>query len=114
MLTGPRCQHGEHPRSAAIREAKEELGIDIEISDHLGELGEKREGKDGVFIQQNIFTSEGINWLSFTYIIKTNIEIKNITPKKGEIEEAKWFTKENALRNSVSLFDKEAILSLEK
>ena len=34
--------------------------------------------------------------------------------KKGEIEEAKWFTKENALRNSVSLFDKEAILSLEK
>ena len=26
----------------------------------------------------------------------------------------KWFTKENALRNSVSLFDKEAILSLEK
>ena len=30
----------------------------------------------------------------------------------GEIEEAKWFTKENALRNSVSLFDKEAIMSL--
>jgi len=113
-LPGGFVDYGEHPRSAAIREAKEELGIDIEISDHLGELGEKREGKDGVFIQQNTFTSEGINWLSFTYIIKTNIEMENITPKKGEIEEAKWFTKENALRNSVSLFDKEAILSLEK
>ena len=113
-LPGGFVDYGEHPRSAAIREAKEELGIDIDISDNQGESGKKREGKDGVFIQQNIFTSEGINWLSFTYIIKTDIEIENITPKKGEIEEAKWFTKENALLNSVSLFDKEAILSLEK
>jgi NADH pyrophosphatase NudC (nudix superfamily) len=46
--------------------------------------------------------------------MKNDIEIEKITPKKGEIEEAKWFTKENALRNSVSLFDKEAILSLGK
>lgn len=113
-LPGGFVDYGEHPRNAAIREAKEELGIEIDISDHLGESGQKRNGEDGVFIQENIFTSEGINWLSFTYIIKKDIIIENITPKKGEIEEAKWFTKENALRNSVSLFDKEAILSLEK
>ena len=113
-LPGGFVDYGEHPRNAAIREAKEELGIEIDISDNLGESGEKRNGEDGVFIQENIFTSEGINWLSFTYIIKADIRIESITPKKGEIEEAKWFTKENALRNSVSLFDKEAILSLEK
>ena len=35
-----------------------------------------------------------------------------IKPKKGEIEEVRWFSRENAIRNSVSLFDKEAILSL--
>ena len=113
-LPGGFVDYGEHPRNAAIREAKEELGIEIDISDNLGESGEKRNGEDGVFIQENIFTYEGINWLSFTYIIKADIRIESITPKKGEIEEAKWFTKENALRNSVSLFDREAILSLEK
>ena len=113
-LPGGFVDYGEHPRNAAIREAKEELGIEIDISDNLGESGQKRNGEDGVFIQENIFTYEGINWLSFTYIIKADIRIESVIPKKGEIEEAKWFTKENALRNSVSLFDKEAILSLEK
>ena len=78
----------------------------------MGESGNLKEGNDGSFVQQNIFTLEGINWLSFTYKTESNITIENIVPKKGEIEEAKWFTKENALRNSVSLFDKEAIMSL--
>ena len=111
-LPGGFVDYAEHPRLAAIREAKEELGIDIEIADNLGESGNLKEGNDGSFVQQNIFTLEGINWLSFTYKTESNITIENIVPKKGEIEEAKWFTKENALRNSVSLFDKEAIMSL--
>ncbi|MBF26786.1 MAG: hypothetical protein CMA98_03260 [Euryarchaeota archaeon] len=113
-LPGGFVDYGEHPRQAAIREAKEELGIEIEIADNLGESGDRKKGNDGAFIQQNIFTSEGINWLSFTYRVKSNTNIEDIIPKKGEIEEARWFTKENALRNSVSLFDKEAILSLNK
>ncbi len=113
-LPGGFVDYGEHPRQAAIREAKEELGIEIEIADNLGESGDRKKGNDGAFIQQNIFTSEGINWLSFTYRVKSNTNIEDIIPKKGEIEDARWFTKENALRNSVSLFDKEAILSLNK
>ena len=113
-LPGGFVDYGEHPRQAAIREAKEELGIEIEIADNLGESGGRKKGNDGAFIQQNIFTSEGINWLSFTYRVKSNTNIEDIIPKKGEIEDARWFTKENALRNSVSLFDKEAILSLNK
>jgi ADP-ribose pyrophosphatase YjhB (NUDIX family) len=113
-LPGGFVDYGEHPRQAAIREAKEELGIEIEIADHLGESGNRKKGNDGVFIQENIFTSEGINWLSFTYRAISNTNIENIIPKKDEIEEAKWFTKENALRNSVSLFDKEALLALNK
>ena len=88
------------------------MNIDIEISDPLGESGENKEGDNGVLIQQNIFTNEGINWLSFTYKTRINISMDKIKPKKGEIEEVRWFSRENALRNSVSLFDKEAILSL--
>ena len=111
-LPGGFVDYGEHPRLAAIREAKEELNIDIEIADPLGESGENIDGDSGVIIQQNIFTNEGINWLSFTYRTKVNLSIDKIEPKKGEIEEVRWFSRENALRNSVSLFDKEAILSL--
>ena len=111
-LPGGFVDYGEHPRQAAIREAKEELNIDIEIADPLGESGENIDGDSGVIIQQNIFTNEGINWLSFTYRTKVNLSIDKIEPKKGEIEEVRWFSRENALRNSVSLFDKEAILSL--
>ena len=113
-LPGGFVDYGEHPRQAAIREAKEELNIDIEIADPLGESGENIDGDSGVIIQQNIFTNEGINWLSFTYRTKVNLSIDKIKPKKGEIEEVRWFSRENALRNSVSLFDKEAILSLKE
>ncbi len=113
-LPGGFVDYGEHPRNAAIREAKEELGIDIEIPDQLGESGDRKHGSDGSFIQENIFTSEGINWLSFTYRSTSNVSIEKIIPKKGEIEEARWFTLENALHNSVSLFDRQALMSIKK
>ena len=111
-LPGGFVDYGEHPRTGAVREALEELGIIIQISDKQGESGEVIDGDDGVIIQQNIFTSEGINWLSFTYNCNLDIPIEKIKPKKGEIEEARWFTKEDALKNAVSMFDRDAILRL--
>ena len=47
-----------------------------------GESGDIIEGEDGVIIQENIFTSEGINWLSFTYKCKLDIPIEKIIPKE--------------------------------
>lgn len=111
-LPGGFVDYGEHPRKGAVREALEELGIEIEIPDKNGESGEVIEGNDGAIIQQNVFTSEGINWLSFTYICNLDIPIEKIKPKEGEIEEARWFNKEDALRNAVSMFDRDAILRL--
>ena len=57
-LPGGFVDYGEHPRQAAIREAKEELNIDIEIADPLGSR-RNIDGDSGVIIQQNIFTNEG-------------------------------------------------------
>jgi|TARA_B100001996_G_C18663051_1_gene593825 ADP-ribose pyrophosphatase YjhB (NUDIX family) len=111
-LPGGFVDYGEHPREGAVREALEELGIAIEISDKKGESGDIKEGDDGLIIQQNIFTSEGINWLSFTYKSYLDIPIEDIEPKDDEIEEAKWFAKDDALRNAVSIFDRDAILRL--
>ncbi len=112
-LPGGFVDYGEHPRTGAVREALEELGINILIPDKFGESGEVIEGNDGLIIQENIFTSEGINWLSFTYRCELDIPIQEIIPKDDEIEEAKWFTIDDALRNAVSIFDRDAILRIE-
>jgi ADP-ribose pyrophosphatase YjhB (NUDIX family) len=112
-LPGGFVDYGEHPRTGAVREALEELGINILIPDKFGESGEVIEGNDGLIIQENIFTSEGINWLSFTYRCELDIPIQEIIPKDDEIEEAKWFTIDDAGRNAVSMFDRDAILRIE-
>lgn len=35
-LPGGFCDAGEHPEQAAVREAREELGVDVELGRHLG------------------------------------------------------------------------------
>ena len=60
-------------------------------------------------IRQEIFTPDGICWLSFTYKCEADISAEEIVPKDDEIEEAKWFDKQEALSVAVSLFDIEAI-----
>ena len=46
---------------------------------------------------------------SFTYLCEADIPAGEIVPKDDEIEEARWFTKDEALSVAVSLFDIEAI-----
>ena len=43
------------------------------------------------------------------FVSRADIAAENIVPKDDEIEEAKWFEKEEALSVAVSLFDIEAI-----
>ena len=108
-LPGGFVDYGEHPREAAVREALEELGVVIEIPDPLNSLEKKTEGEDGAIVQAKIFNDEGINWVSFTYKCKADLEGQEISPKDDEIEEARWFTKEEAIRAAVSEFDIDAI-----
>ena len=72
------------------------------------------DGDDGALIQEAIFQQDGINWISFTYKCQADIAAEDIVPKDDEIEEARWFTKEDALGNAVSLFDIEAIHRVEE
>ena len=108
-LPGGFVDYGEHPREAAVREAKEELGIDIVIDDPKGETGSSFGNDDGAFIREEIFTEDGINWISFTYRCHSDIGIDEITPKDDEIEDAMWFNVSEALDNAVSIFDIEAL-----
>ena len=108
-LPGGFVDYAEHPRKGAEREALEELGINISIADPKGESGEPVEGDDGALIQEAIFQKDGINWISFTYRSQADVAAEDIIPTDDEIEEARGFTKDEALGNAVSMFDIEAI-----
>ena len=108
-LPGGFVDYAEHPRQAAEREAMEELGVSIIIPDPKGELGEKIMGDDTSIVQTAIFNEEGINWVSFTYSCENDLDDQEIIPKDDEIEEVRWFTIEEALKQAVSIFDVEAI-----
>jgi ADP-ribose pyrophosphatase YjhB (NUDIX family) len=100
-LPGGFVDYAEHPLEGAVREVLEELGVNVKISEH-----------DVVQIAERIFTSEGIQFLSFTY--KCNVEKELLfTPKADEIQEVRWFTMEEALSRAASLFDVEALRALE-
>ena len=99
-LPGGFVDYGEHPREGAVREVLEELGLDIEI-----------EGQ-AILISERIFTSEGIQFLSFTYHCNLPEDVV-FKPKPDEIEEARWFTFEDALSRAASLFDVEALRAME-
>ena len=107
-LPGGFVDYGEHPREAAVREALEELGVMIEIPD-AENIKSKIDHFEGAIVQAKIFNDEGINWVSFTYKCEDDLQGQKISPKDDEIEEARWFAKEEAIRVAVSEFDIDAI-----
>ena len=108
-LPGGFVDYSEHPRTGAVREVKEELGLNITIADPKSECGEEILGNDGALIQQAIFGENGLSWLSFSYHTVMDIQADQIIPKDDEIEKAEWFSLEAALEVAVSAFDIEAI-----
>ena len=100
-LPGGFVDYAEHPLEGAVREVLEELGVNVEISEN-----------DIVQISERIFTSEGIQFLSFTYKCTVEEDL-SFTPKPDEIQEIRWFTMEEALSRAASLFDVEALRALE-
>ena len=67
---------------------------------------------DVVQIAERIFTSEGIQFLSFTYKCDVKEEL-TFSPKQDEIDEVRWFSIEEALSRAASLFDVEALRALQ-
>ena len=100
-LPGGFVDYAEHPLEGAMREVLEELGVSVEISED-----------DVVQIAERIFTSEGIQFLSFTYKCNVVDEL-TFSPKQDEIEEVRWFSMEDALSRAASLFDVEALRSIQ-
>jgi ADP-ribose pyrophosphatase YjhB (NUDIX family) len=96
-LPGGYMDHDEHPSIGCVRETMEELGIDIQLNDIKP------------VITQKIFNDEGISFVSFTYQATWNGDINELALQTEEIEEAMWFSPDEALENAVSFFDSQAL-----
>ncbi len=106
-LPGGFLDYAEHPRRGAERELLEEIGVQLKLPDPLGEAGEIQDGIDRCIVQERIFNSEGIDWVSFTYLVDVEDGIEIIC-KPDEVEEARWFDVEEAMSAAASMFDVEA------
>ena len=96
-LPGGYMDHNEHPSIGCVREALEELGVHVELS------------SEAPVITQRVFNDDGISFVSFTYDASWNGDAESLELLEGEISEARWFSAPEALKESVSHFDQEAL-----
>jgi 8-oxo-dGTP pyrophosphatase MutT (NUDIX family) len=75
----------------------EELGLELILDQ-----------KEPVITQQ-IFTDEGISFVSFTYHSKWNGKLSELELQEDEISDVKWFDQKDAFAIVPSHFDREAI-----
>ena len=83
-----------------IMELEEEFGLEIIL------LNEEP------VVTQNIFSDEGISFVSFTYRAVWNGDPSTLEVQTEEIAEVKWFDISEAQDRAVSHFDREALRSL--
>jgi ADP-ribose pyrophosphatase YjhB (NUDIX family) len=100
-LPGGYMDHDEHPEVGCVRETLEELGLDIVLL------------SDEPMITQQIFSSRGISFVSFTYRSKWDGDLSELVLQSEEISEAAWFLPKEAASKAVSHFDVKALNSLQ-
>jgi ADP-ribose pyrophosphatase YjhB (NUDIX family) len=99
-LPGGYMDHDEHPEIGCVRETLEELGLEIVLQN------------DKPIITQQIFSSRGISFVSFTYRSQWNGQLSQLKLQTEEISEAAWFYPAEAASKAVSHFDVAALQSL--
>lgn len=75
---------GESSKDAAVREIKEEVGLEVEVLEKIGE-------------SKYIFTKEGEKIFKVVVMFLMKAKTKELKVLKEELLGAQWFTKEEAL-----------------
>lgn len=96
-LPGGYMEHDEHPSTGCVREAMEELGLELILT------------QEEPVITQQIFTNEGISFVSFTYHSKWDGNLSDLKLQEDEISDVEWFDGNSAMNLVPSYFDREAI-----
>lgn len=89
VTVGGHVDSGEFGRQALIREAKEELGIEISDNDIKYLVGSTSINEEGDIINKHY---------NECYLITKNIDISNIKIQEDEVSEVKYFSKEEVLK----------------
>lgn len=100
-LPGGYMDHDEHPEVGCVRETLEELGLDVVLL------------SDEPMITQQIFSSRGISFVSFTYRSHWDGDLSELILQSEEISEAAWFYPNEAASKARSHFDVKALNSLQ-
>lgn len=94
LSVGGHIEPGEDPTQAAVREAKEEVGLDITLVGEVATFGDAKKGKDILvprFMNRHR-VNETHEHVSFIYFATTN----NVEIHQGDTEISegiRWFTK---------------------
>lgn len=89
VTAGGHVESGEFGRQALIREFKEELGIEISDNDIKYLVGSTSINKQGNIINKHY---------NECYLITKEIDIEKIVLQKEEVEEVKYFSKEELIK----------------
>lgn len=89
ITVGGHVDSGEFGRQALIREAKEELGLEISDDDIKYLLGSTSINEQGNIVNKHF---------NECYVITKNIDISEIVLQKEEVAEVKYFSKDELLK----------------
>ena len=89
ITVGGHVDSGEFGRQALIREVKEELGLEISDDDIKYLLGSTSINEQGNIVNKHF---------NECYVITKNIDISEIVLQKEEVEEVKFFSKDELLK----------------
>lgn len=96
ITAGGHVLAGEFGEKALIREVKEELGIEIKENEIRYLVGSRSSNIKGNIIN---------NHFNECYIITKQVKIADINLQKEEVEEIRWFTKQEILERINNNFD---------
>lgn len=96
VTVGGHVASGEFGRQALIREAKEEIGIEVEDKDIKYLVGSTSINQKGDIINKHY---------NECYLITKNIDISKVVLEKEEVEEIRYFSKEEILEKIANNYD---------
>ena len=100
VTLGGHVDSGEFGRQALIREAKEELGLDLNDNDIKYLVG-----STSINIKGNIINKH----YNECYLIKKDIDVSKIKLQKEEVSEVKYFSKEDILKSLEYIYENEDV-----
>lgn len=116
LSVGGHIELDEDPNEAAIREVKEEVGLDVELYDTREYFGDEKVNELIPPISLNRHKINDLHeHVTLVYFAKSNTD--NIIPEK-ETDEWKWFTKEDldnvpGLQGNIAFYSKKALTVFE-